>query len=293
MGEEPSLPARPGSAFGPLVSGAWLVDNLTAPDLQVIDCRWRYDHDGGTATSGRGAYEAGHVPGAVFVDIDKDTTGTQPGVGRRPPPEPAAFQHAMRRAGVSSGSRVVLYDDRSGFSAAWLWWLLRYHGHDSVALLDGGLPAWRGPLERGVAPRLEGDVRASQPRSDMRIDYEQMRQLPPAVVLLDARRPSLFRGEFEPKYPKAGHIPGARNAYWKGNLLPDGTFASPPVLRRRYLELGVREGAAVVAYCGSGISATHDLVALELAGLPGARLYPGSWSDWSARQDAPIEIGDG
>ena len=101
------------------------------------------------------------------------------------------------------------------------------------------------------------------------------------------------RGEFEPKFPKAGQIPGARNAYWKGNLLRDGTFASPPVLCRRYLELGVREGVAVVVYCGSGISASHDLVALELAGLPGARLYAGSWSDWSARQDAPIELGDG
>jgi thiosulfate/3-mercaptopyruvate sulfurtransferase len=281
------------TSFGPLVSATWLVGHLTDPDLRVIDCRWFYDHDAGIATSGRAAYEAGRIPGAAFVDIDDDLTGTQLGVGRRPPPEPEAFQWVMRRAGLNRGSRVVVYDDRCGFSAVWLWWLLRYHGHERVALLDGGLPRWRGPLERGAARHGEGDFIAGEPRADMRIDHERMRQLPPTAILLDARRPSLYRGELEPKYPRAGHIPGARSAHWKGNLVPAGIFASPPALRRRYLDLDVRDGASVVVYCGSGISATHDLVALELAGLPGARLYPGSWSDWSARPDAPVETGDG
>ncbi len=212
------------------------------------------------------------MPGAVFVDIDEDTNGTQPGVGRRPPPEPAAFQHAMRRAGVCSGSRVVLYDDRSGFSAAWLWWLLRYHG--LVALLDGGLPAWRGPLERGVAPRREGDVTASEPRSNMRIDYEQMRQLPPAIVLLDARRPSLYRGEFEPKYPKAGY------AYWKGNLLRDGTFASPPSCIGGTLAFGrgqpssctvARASARATIWWPSSRSACREPVSTLARGATGRR----------------------
>lgn len=127
----------------------------------------------------------------------------------------------------------------------------------------------------------------------MRADYEQVRRLPPGVVLLDARRPSLYRGEWEPRYARAGHIPGARSACWKGNLRQAGTFASPEALRCRFADLGVQAGVDVVVYCGSGIGACHNLVALELAGLPGARLYPGSWSDWSARADAPVERGDG
>lgn len=280
-------------AFGPLVTARWLAGHLSDPDVRVVDCRWFYDHDSGTAVSGRAAYGAGHVPGAAFLDVDEDATGDRTGAGRRPPPAPAAFERAMRRAGVGRRSRVVLYDDRAGFSAGWLWWLLRYHGHDAAALLDGGLPAWPGPLERGAVAPAGGDFVAAGPRADLRADHEQARALPPGAVLLDARRPSLYRGEFEPKYPRAGHIPGARSAWWRDNLRPDGTFASPAELRRRYRELGVRERATVIACCGSGISACHDLVALEVAGLPGGRLYPGSWSEWSAVAGAPVEIGDG
>lgn len=274
------------STFGPLVSGAWLRERLADPDLRVIDFRWYQD-----GRSGRDAYLAGHVPGAVFVDLEGEVTGPRPGLGRHPLPEREAFERAMRAAGVRRDSRVVVYDDQAGLSAGRLWWMLRYFGHPEVAVLDGGLGAWPGDLASGEPHVEPGDFVAGAPRPGWRVDFEDVRRLPDATVLLDARSAERYRGEPHPLDARRGHIPGARSAPWDANLGPDGRFKPPDELRRRFQELGVQRGEDVVAYCGSGVSACHDLIALELAGLPGARLYPGSWSDWTAREGTPAETG--
>ena len=276
------------STFGPIVSVEWLRAHLQDADIRVIDLRWYLD-----GRSGHDAYLAGHVPGAVFIDLDGEITGRAPGAGRHPLPERVAFERAMRQAGVEGGGRVVVYDDQSGFTAGRLWWLLRYFGHEDVAVLDGGLRAWGEPLEREERRLEPGGFVASPPEEGMKADYDQVRSLDPSTVLLDARAGERYRGEVEEALdPRAGHIPGARSAPWGGNLDGDGRFRSAPELRRRFEALGVRSGEEVVAYCGSGVSACHDLLAMEVAGLSGARLYPGSWSDWSRRQGAPIATGD-
>jgi thiosulfate/3-mercaptopyruvate sulfurtransferase len=274
--------------LSPLVQPDWLCDHLDDAGLRIIDVRWYLDHDTGEATSGRAAYEKGHIPNAAFVDLEA-VSGTS-GAGRHPLPEPERFQEEMRTAGVSRGSAVVVYDDQGGFSSARLWWLLRYFGHDSVSVLDGGLPAWRGPLRSGTEEVDAGDFVAT-PREWMKLDYEDLRSTAGNALLIDARRRGRYLGEFEPFDAKAGHIPGAVSAYWRDNLTADGRFKSAEELRRRYEALRVRQDGDVVAYCSSGVSACHDLLALEVAGLPGGRLYPGSWSDWS-RRDAPVGTGE-
>jgi thiosulfate/3-mercaptopyruvate sulfurtransferase len=268
------------------MSADWLAEHRDDPDLRVIDLRWYLD-----GRSGRAAHEAGHVPGAVFVDLEGDVSGHVPNAGRHPLPTPEAFQRAMRAAGVSRGSTVVVYDDSGGGTAARLWWLLRYFGHESAAVLDGGLAAWPGPLVTGPEAAPPGDFVAGPPRRELAVDYEEVRQLPEGSVLLDARAPERYRGEVEPVDPRAGHIPGARSAFFRGNLDGRQRFLPPDALRRRYEELGAGDGSRVVVYCGSGVNACHDLLALERAGIEGARLYAGSWSDWSNRPEAPAATG--
>jgi thiosulfate/3-mercaptopyruvate sulfurtransferase len=255
--------------FGPLVPAAWLADHLGDPDVRIADIRWSLDRG-----PERDAYLAGHIPGAVFVDLDTDLAAPHgQGPGRHALPSRASFQDAMRRAGIDRGSRVVAY---------------------AVAVLDGGIQAWDGPLERGPGPAegRRGDFQAAERDPSGTTDYEQLRQQGPEI-LLDARSPDRYTGEHEPVDPRAGHIPGARNAFWKDNLDPSGRFRPPEELRERYRELGVASGQEVVAYCGSGVTSCHDLLALELAGLAGGRLYPGSWSDWSSRPEAPVATGTG
>lgn len=273
-------------SFGPLVSAAWLRDHLSDGDLRVLDLRYYLD-----GRSGPDAYRRGHLPGAVFCDLEADLSQKAPVGGRHPLPERGAFEQAMRRLGVDASSRVVAYDDQKGMVAGRLWWLLRYFGHDAVAVLDGGLQAWGEPLEtEWVTPEL-GDFVAAVPHTDWKVEYEEVRALGPQTLLLDARAGERFRGEEESVDPVGGHIPGARSAPYAGNLGPDGRFKTPEELRQRYRDLGVTSGAETVVYCGSGVSACNDLLALELAGLSGARLYPGSWSDWSRRPDAGVETG--
>lgn len=273
--------------FGPLAAAAWLAQHDDDPTVRVIDLRWYLD-----GRSGRAAYDAGHVPGAVFVDLDR-VSGHELGRGRHPLPEPGQFERAMREAGVCGDSTVVVYDDAGGTVAARLWWMLRYFGHHRVAVLDGGLQAWPGPLSTEAFQPAPCDFVAAPPRTGMKVEHEDVRQLPPGAVLLDARAGERYRGETEPIDPKAGHIPGARSAPATGNLTVDRRFRPPDELRQRYEAAGVSDGASVVVYCGSGVNACHDLLALELAGLPGARLYPGSWSEWCTRPDAPVATGDG
>lgn len=273
-------------SFGPLVDAAWLAGHHRDPDVRVVDLRWYVD-----GRSGRAAYEAGHVPGAVFVDLDA-ISAHEPRRGRHPLPDPAQFEAAMRAAGVGRDTAVVVYDDAGGAVAARLWWMLRYFGHERAAVLDGGLQAWRGPLSTEAVHPAAGDFAAGSPRDEMKLEYEDVRALPGAVLLLDARPPERYRGETEPVDPVAGHIPGARSAPTRGNLGEDLRFRSPEELRRRYEKLGAGDGRDVVVYCGSGVSACHDLLAMELAGLSGARLYPGSWSEWCAQPDAPVATGE-
>jgi thiosulfate/3-mercaptopyruvate sulfurtransferase len=274
-------------AFGPLVSADWLRRNHGAPDLRIVDLRWYLD-----GRSGRDAYAAGHIPGAVFVDLDHDITAAE-GAGRHPLPSREQFESAMRRAGINSGDRVVSYDDQGGFSAGRLWWLLRLFGHRTAAILDGGLQAWPGSLETGFpAPPPPGDFVAADPDRSLLVTFEELTAAPPGSVVIDARAPERYRGEVEPIDPRAGHIPGARNVPWNANLGPDRRFLPAAELRRLYAAAGIGQGADVIAYCGSGVSSVVDLIGLEVAGLPGARLYPGSWSDWSRRPGAPVATED-
>jgi thiosulfate/3-mercaptopyruvate sulfurtransferase len=268
-------------AFGPLVEAGWLREHLADPDLRVIDFRWYL-----VGRNGRDEYARGHIPGAVFVDLEA-VTGVEQGVGRHPLPGAQQFEREMQKAGVGDNTRVVVYDDTGGSSAARLWFLLGLFGHHAQAVLNGGLQAWGAPLSNDAATPEPGDFRATQPDVSRFLDYEAVRTLR-GVPIIDARAGERYRGEKEPVDPKAGHIPGALSAPFSENLGPDGRFKSPAELRRRYAELRAENGA--VFYCGSGVNATHNVLAMEVAGLPNARIYAGSWSDWSNR-DAPVATG--
>ena len=278
------------SKFGPLVSPEWLRKHLKEPDLQIVDFRWYL-----TGRQGRDGYLGGHIPGAVFVDLDA-VTGKGP--GRHPLPTREQFQDEMRRAGVSSSTRVVVYDDAGGSIAARLWFLLGWFGHGAQAVLDSGVQGWGEPLETAVPYIQPGNFKAKAPQRSRIVDFEQVRRLSgaakggvrPGRVLIDARAGERYRGEREPIDPKKGHIPGAVSAPWIDNLDSDAKFKSPDELRRRYEALGVDGKGGAVVYCGSGVNACHDLLAMEIAGIPDVRLYEGSWSDWS-HQDAPVASG--
>ncbi|HSS61822.1 MAG TPA: sulfurtransferase [Candidatus Limnocylindrales bacterium] len=265
--------------FGPLVSAVWLGEHLHEPDLRVIDFRWYLRR-----RNGRDEYQHGHIPRAVFVDLE-EVTGTGP--GRHPLPTAEQFGEAMRRAGVGRGTRVVVYDDTGGSTAARLWFLLGFFGHRAQAVLDGGLAAWSSLLETAVPDVEPGDFWAAEPDGSRVVDFRDVRDLE-SVPVIDARAGERYRGETEPIDPKAGHVPGALSAPFETNLRPDGAFKSREELRAQYAALGAQNGA--VFYCGSGVNATHHLLAMEIAGLPNARLYEGSWSDWSSR-DLPVATG--
>ena len=268
--------------FGPLVSPEWLHEHIDDPDQRVIDFRW-YLMGG----KGRDAYERGHIPGAVFVDLEA-VTGKDGG-GRHPLPAGEQFEKEMERAGVSTATKVVAYDDVGGSVAARLWFLLRFFGHESQAVLDGGIGAWGGPLQTEERQVARGDFRSRTPEGSGILNFEDVSKLR-GVPLIDARAGERYRGEKEPVDPKAGHIPGAMSAPWSENLGPDGRFKSPEELRKRFAALGIGDENGAVAYCGSGVNATHDLLAMELAGIKNGRLYAGSWSDWSSR-DAAVATG--
>ncbi|WP_028934563.1 sulfurtransferase [Pseudonocardia spinosispora] len=272
--------------FGPVVSSRWLREHLDDADLVVIDIRWFLD-----GRPGLEGYRSGHIPGAVYVDHDREITGAGSGGGRHPLPARNQFQEAMRRAGVNGSSTVVVYDEQGGFVAARLWWTLRYFGHQRAAILDGSLAAWPGPRETQIATPVEGDFIAAAAHPEQAVDYAQVRERAPHVVLLDARPPSRYRGEQEPVDPVAGHIPGARNTPWESNVDEQGSLLTPDRLRRLYDRVGVDHTSEVIAYRGSGARACHVILALESAGIPGAKLYPGSWSDWCSHRDAPVAVG--
>jgi thiosulfate/3-mercaptopyruvate sulfurtransferase len=246
----------------PLVDAAWLRDRLGDPSLVVVDCRWHLGEPG----AGERDYLAGHVPGAAFLDVDTDLSAP-PGVGgRHPLPAAEDFQAAAGRAGICDASIVVAY----GEGAARLWWLLRHFGHEEAGVLE----AWDGPARSGPEEIPPGDFTA-RPRADDTVTAAEI--IGGDHLLLDARAPARFRGEVEPIDPVAGHIPGARNLPFE-EIAPGGRFLPQEELRRRLPD------GPFVAYCGSGVTSCTLLLAAELAGVGPARLYPGSWSEWSARQ---------
>jgi thiosulfate/3-mercaptopyruvate sulfurtransferase len=255
---------------------------------KLLDVRWTL---GGP--HGRDAYLEGHLPRAVFVDMDTELSGHgAPEEGRHPLPGLRELQGAARRWGLHDGDRVVVYDDAGGTAAARAWWLLRWGGVRDVRILDGGLAAWRRAgreLEQGDVVPPPGDIELTGGGMPV-LDADGAAALAREGVLVDARSAERFRGEEEPIDPVAGHIPGARSAPATDNLGDDGTFLPADALRERYAALGTAEGVPVGAYCGSGISAAHDVAALEIAGIPAA-LYPGSWSAWITDPDRPVATG--
>jgi thiosulfate/3-mercaptopyruvate sulfurtransferase len=263
---------------GPLVTASWLRERLGHPALRVVDCRFRLGEPG----AGEELWRAGHIPGAAFMDVDRDLAAEPGERGRHPLPEPAAFERAARRTGIGPDSLVVAYDEAAEGGAARLWWLLRHFGHDDVAVLDGGLRGWReegGPLESGAAQIEPSAFTAQEQGADIR-NHEEVSV--GGGLLLDARAPERYRGEVEPIDPVAGHIPGAVNLPF-AELAPGGRFLAPDELRARFQAAGAAPGRELVAYCGSGVTACVLLLAAEVAGLDPGRLYPGSWSEWSGR----------
>jgi len=273
---------------GILISAAGLAGQLTDRGPALLDIRWRL---GGPP--GRELYAAGHIPGAVFVDLDADLAAPPGPGGRHPMPATVDFQSAMRRAGVSGTRTVVVYDDADSTAAARGWWLLRYFGHPAVRVLDGGYRAWHEagfPVQTGAGSVPEPGDFTARPGQLPLLDADGAARLARTGLLLDARAGARYRGETEPVDPVAGHIPGAVSAPTAENVKPDGTFRSAAELASRFHAVGVTAGSDVGVYCGSGVTAAHEVLALTLAGLPAA-LYAGSWSEWITDPARPLATG--
>jgi thiosulfate/3-mercaptopyruvate sulfurtransferase len=254
----------------------------------VLDVRWALGDP-----RGHDHYLAGHVPGAVYVDLETELAGPpSPQDGRHPLPTIENLQVAARRWGVRDDSSVVAYDDMGGTSAARVWWLLRWAGVEDVRLLDGGLGAWRAsgyPVEGGVVRPAAGDV-TLRPGGMPVVDADKAADLARSGTLLDARAVERYRGDIEPVDPVAGHIPGAVSAPTTDNLNRNGRFLAAELLRERFIELGVDQTAPVGVYCGSGVTAAHEVAALAITGIDAA-LYPGSWSQWCNDPSRPVSTG--
>jgi len=272
-----------------LITAQKLAEEITTePTPVLLDVRWALP-PAGTTYDGLSKYQAGHLPGAVFVNLETELSAPPTAAeGRHPLPELDAFTAAVRSWGVNTNSRVVVYDANNGISAARAWWLLRYFGVHNIRLLDGGLAAWQRiglPIETGDRKNAPGDVTLTSGHLKT-IDADEAAALATSThgVLLDARAPERYRGEIEPIDPQAGHIPGAINAPTSINLTPDGAFAQPADLQQVY---ACCEMQTVGVYCGSGVTAAHNVLALASIGVEAA-LYPGSWSQWSNDSARPV-----
>lgn len=264
-------------------------DELAALDApRVLDVRWTLPKP-----DGRDDFRAGHVPGAVYVSLDDELASHgEPTDGRHPLPTVEALQESARGWGLDDGDTVVVYDAGGNLASARAWWLLRHAGVEDVRLLDGGLDAWTASgreLETGDVTPERGGITLSYGHLPV-VGADDVLAIAADGALLDARAPERYRGETEPIDPVAGHIPGARNTPTGDNLGPDGRFLDPATLRKKFLAAGVDDDREVATYCGSGVTAAHNIVALTLAGFEPA-LYPGSWSQWSNQPDRPIETG--
>ena len=278
----------------PLVSTDWLAAHLNDPNIRVVDVRW-YLFD--QTKTGRGEYLNGHIPGAVFLDMDTELAAPRgEGPGRHPLPKPEVFAEAASRAGIGPNTHVIAYDDAGGGNAARVWWLLRYFGHDQVSLLDGGITQWiaeKRPLETTV-PTFPASSFVPHPRPEMVANLQavDVYRNDPKALVLDVRVPERYEGKIEPIDPRAGHVPGAKNAPIGGNLksADDPRFQSPEELRHRFEKFGADRAEKIVCYCGSGVNACQSVFALNLAGFA-SLLYEGSWSDWSSNPDCPAATG--
>lgn len=290
-------PAPSAGRVGPLVSVEWLAERLGSDDLVIADCRFVLSDP----KAGRRAYQLDHVPGAVFFDLEEDLSapranaehGGPPRGGRHPLPTVEAMAALFGAAGIGDGVTVVCYDDQKGSMAARLWWMLRYLGHEDVALLDGGYSAWRaaGMPVTAEPPSITPRPFVPRPRPAMIATIEEVRALLARGegVIVDARAPERYRGDVEPLDPVAGHIPGAVNYPWDGNVDDGGTMLSPEELARRFA--GLSSGPLVV-HCGSGVTGCLNILAMERAGIGGVKLYPGGWSEWCADPANPVARGD-
>ena len=273
-----------------LVTTGELAAHLDDPKWVVFDTRHELmDH-----AKGRRAYGAGHIPGAYFLDIESDLAGAKSGKnGRHPLPDIDGFAATLNERGVAPGVQVVAYDDAGGCFAVRLWWMLRWLGHDDVTLLDGGYALWvkegRPVTTQTPAPRRGNFVPRPHLGDAVDIHFVGRFREDPSVKLIDARNAERFAGMNETIDPVAGHVPGAVNRFWQKNLDPDGRFKAPERLRAEFLDLlGGSPPGEAVHMCGSGVTACHNMFAMELAGLPAGRLYPGSWSEWCADPSRPV-----
>jgi len=276
-----------------LVSTDILAQHLADPDWVVFDCR----HDLADPARGGADYAKSHIPGARFLSLDKDLSAPKTGKnGRHPLPKPEKLVGKLRRAGVDSRKQVIAYDAQSGMVAARLWWLLRWLGHLPVAVLDGGWNQWiaEGRLQTAEIPKPQPARFAGKPSKIwVSARYVRTHLGDARTVLVDARAPDRFRGRNETLDPVGGRIPGARNRFYRDNLDANGRFKASETLRQEFVDvLKGSDPQSVVNYCGSGVSACHNLLAMEFAGLRGARLYPGSWSEWCAAPSRPMETGE-
>jgi len=281
--------------YATLISAADLAAHADDANLLIVDCR----HDLSNPQAGLDAYGAGHIPNARFAHLDQILSGAKSGSdgkfkGRHPLPQPQDFIDAMRVIGVNTDTQVVAYDAQGGMYAARLWWLLRSVGHVQVAVLDGGLAAWQaqgGALSTELPAATRGDLQAQPPLvSSIDVDGVVANLDSRELTVVDARAADRYRGENETLDAVGGHIPGAKNRFFKDNLETDGRFKSADALRAEWTALIANPQTAIMQ-CGSGVTACHNLLALEVAGLPGARLYPGSWSEWSADPARPVATG--
>ena len=280
-------------AFSTLITTAVLAARLDDPAYAIVDCRFKLDD----VAWGQREYAGGHIPGAVYASLDRDLSGAKTGTnGRHPLPDPDTLARTLADLGIESGVQLVAYDQDNGMYASRLWWMLRWLGHDAVAVLDGGYKKWMAegrPTTSGEEHRARRAF-AGSPRAGIVLDVNEVASLAgkPDWRLVDARAPERYRGETEPIDKTPGRIPGAVNHFFGGNLDEQGTFRTPEDLRARVREsVGDVAPDHLVCYCGSGVTACHNILALEHAGLKGAKLYPGSWSEWSADPSRPVEKG--
>jgi thiosulfate/3-mercaptopyruvate sulfurtransferase len=276
-------------SFSTLVACSQLADHLNDPQWVIVDCRHQLSDVG----YGEREYAKGHLPGAVFMHLDRDLSAAMTGRnGRHPLPDPRKLAEKLGAAGISRTTQVVVYDDDGGMYAVRLWWLLRWLGHDRVAVLDGSIRRW---VQEGRSLTTEVPERAAKVfEIELRDRVATAAEVEANLgknefVLIDARGPDRFRGENETLDPVGGHIPGARNRFFRDNLDEQGGFRAAAELRQQYLAvLAGTEPDQTIMYCGSGVTACHNLLAMEIAGLPGARLYAGSWSEWCSDPARPV-----
>jgi thiosulfate/3-mercaptopyruvate sulfurtransferase len=278
-------------AFTTLIDAETVTHQLGDPAVVIVDTRFDLRDD----AWGEGQYLSGHIPGAVYAHLNRDLSGTRTGSnGRHPLPDADSLTQTLGRLGIDANAQVVIYDQDNGMFASRLWWLLRWLGHDAAAILDGGFARWTAGHRPVVAGHHSREPRrfSGAPRPQLVVDAKEVDALRGRSDwrLIDARAPERYRGEIEPIDRVPGHIPGAVNYFYKNNVDERGVFLSPNDLRTRLQEaIGNVDSDHVVCYCGSGVTACQNLLALEHAGIRGARLYPGSWSEWSSDPKRPVE----